>query len=494
MKQKIHLLFFSILLLHSGVGVHAQKEATYWYFGDRVGMDFSDVLNGNQTVPYAITGPINTWEGCFSISDKDGNFLFASDGSTVYNGPLPSNIMPGGTGLQGNSMSAQSGILIPCPGAADKYFVVTVPSLELPNAGIRYSVIDLSVPGGQVISKNTPLSLLGSGIAANETYENVSAVSKENDIDYWLIHRVKDKFLIWDVTSSGIQGDPTVTNIGRDLTAEAGNGAKVGYIKFSPDGKKIVHVGGESKWVTIADFDNATGQITNIKERKITTTGMWLYGVEFSPSGNYIYFCAVFDGNVMSLPTDNFDSAPVTTLPIKGAALQLGPDHKIYTVYVANVGLRGKDLMVINNPDDGGSDISTYPNFFTVGNGNTCGLPTFVSSFFGITGIKVVPENPCKETPVNVSIKMSPGTGANAVDKIVWDFGDGTLPITENNIISATYSQTHIYEKRGVYTLTITPYRPDNTVIIEKIKTEKIKIGSCLLPVNHNISVMGYYD
>jgi len=40
--------------------------------------------------------------------------------------------------------------------------------------------------------------------------------------------------------------------------------------------------------------------------------------------------------------------------------------------------------------------------------------------------------------------------------------------------------------------LTLSPYQIDGTVITEKIKTWNIPVSNCVLPVNHNISVMGY--
>jgi len=70
--------------------------------------------------------------------------------------------------------------------------------------------------------------------------------------------------------------------------------------------------------------------------------------------------------NVRVIPTNDFVLAPIQTLPIVVAALQLGPDGKIYAIYsrCSTSGCRGRDLMIIENPNQGGSSIQTLPSFF----------------------------------------------------------------------------------------------------------------------------------
>jgi len=60
--------------------MYSQKEANIWYFGENAGLDF------NSGVPVALLdGQLNTREGCATISDKNGNLLFYTDGITVWN-------------------------------------------------------------------------------------------------------------------------------------------------------------------------------------------------------------------------------------------------------------------------------------------------------------------------------------------------------------------------------------------------------------------------
>jgi hypothetical protein len=81
MKHKL-----SFILLFLTLYTFSQKEANFWYFGRNAGIDFT---NG---APTALTnGQLNTSEGCSTISDADGNLLFYSDGTTLYNDQPPDN-------------------------------------------------------------------------------------------------------------------------------------------------------------------------------------------------------------------------------------------------------------------------------------------------------------------------------------------------------------------------------------------------------------------
>ena len=53
----------------------AQRESTHWYFGDNIGLNFS------QGIPQILlNGQLATIEGCSTISDNNGNLIFYTDG------------------------------------------------------------------------------------------------------------------------------------------------------------------------------------------------------------------------------------------------------------------------------------------------------------------------------------------------------------------------------------------------------------------------------
>ncbi len=158
--KKIVLLFF--ILLNTTLAF-TQEEANTWYFGRNAGIDFS---SGN---PVALTnGQLNTFEGSSTISDKNGNLLFYSDGATVWN--RNHIIMPNGTGLLGNSSSSQSALIVPNPTISNIYYLFTVDAQENNTNGVNYSIIDMNLDNGDgdISTKNIPL--------INSATEKITAV------------------------------------------------------------------------------------------------------------------------------------------------------------------------------------------------------------------------------------------------------------------------------------------------------------------------------
>ncbi|MBQ0721749.1 MAG: hypothetical protein KBT89_16295, partial [Gammaproteobacteria bacterium] len=149
MKNILYLLFLTFAMSYS------QDQASNWYFGENAGIQFN-TLTGSVT---ALTdGRLNTREGCSSISDEDGNLLFYTDGSTVYN--RTHNVMSNGSGLLGDESSTQSAIVVPKPGDPDLYYIFTVDNaLDGANDGLNYSTVDMTLAGGlgAVASKNSGL-------------------------------------------------------------------------------------------------------------------------------------------------------------------------------------------------------------------------------------------------------------------------------------------------------------------------------------------------
>lgn len=487
--KKIIIILLSLLSLQG----YAQKQAWHWYFGIGAGLDFSQtrsvtvpwgVLDG---VPASVSGPVNTMEGCFSISDKDGNFLFASDGMTVYNKNLAT--MQNGTGLLGNSSATSSGIIIPFPGSPNLFYLVTAAAMDGARNGLRYSVVDLSLNGGlgAVTTKNTVLSLGVSGYTAADVYENVTVVGHANGIDFWLVSRIRAKYLVWKISAAGISA-PQIYSVGVDLGLHPWTaGAGVGVLKLSPDGKKLVHCDFGRGYLTVSDFNTETGDITNVNS--IATGVSRLYGVEFSPSGEYLYITVAQNvaahNGLYIRKIDNLNPPYVGTRILPNVSnVQMGPDNRIYGIsqYVRT------SLWVIDNPDEGGTRIAELPNVFSGTRLPWLGLPVFITSFFSIKPI-VTKAFYCIGNPAEYSVEIpNIGSGQQKIDHLVWDFGDGTPTVIDNsiNVSKTVYTQTHTYDVGGKYTITVTPYLisglPDNskrtviqTTVLEcKIVTNKM--------------------
>src|SRR6056297_1634497 len=95
-----HLFFIFFLVLSSQL--NAQQEAANWYFGVGAGLSFP----GPNDDPVSLNnGRLQTLEGSASISDRNGNLLFYTDGTVVYD--RNHNIMQNGNDLKGDISSTQ---------------------------------------------------------------------------------------------------------------------------------------------------------------------------------------------------------------------------------------------------------------------------------------------------------------------------------------------------------------------------------------------------
>src|SRR5690606_24810319 len=92
-----------------------------WHFGHIGAVTFN--TPNLEPVSYA-TSQMSTLEGCASISDKDANLLFYTNGESVWN--RSDNIMPNGTGLKGHESATQSAIILKKPGSDNLYYIFTV--------------------------------------------------------------------------------------------------------------------------------------------------------------------------------------------------------------------------------------------------------------------------------------------------------------------------------------------------------------------------------
>ena len=428
-----------LLLLLNLFPVFGQQEAAIWYFGRNAGLDF------NSGVPVPLTnGQLNTYEGCATIADTNGNLLFYTDGITVWN--RNHTTMANGFGLLGDPSSTQSGIIVPKPGNPNNYFVFTTGAADNP-VGLHYSEIDMTQNGGlgAVMTKN--------GQLVSPSTEKLTAVQHANGTDYWVLAHgwENDAFLAYLVTAAGVTTTPVTSNVGIDLANPGpfgGRSINQGYMKASPDGTKIgvcyVNIGAE-----LLDFDPATGVVSN----PITLNNeRGSYGIEFSPDSNVLYVSYAFfvgfnfelRSNVYQYDVSTNNAAaiqasatlvsPVQTIEI--GALQLAIDGKIYVAQFDQT-----YLGVINNPNTLGVGCNYVENGVALsGRQSSLGLPPFVQSFF-LSGIMA--QNFCLGDGTEFSI-----TSSEPILNIQWDFGDGNTSTQEN--------PAHTYAATGIYTVSVT--------------------------------------
>lgn len=424
MKIKIRLLSILIILTLSSK-YYAQGEANIWYFGNNAGINF------NGGAPVALTnGGMATSEGCAAISTAGGVLRFYTDGVTVWNN-LHSP-MPNGTGLAGNTSSTQSGIIVSKPGSQNIYYIFTVDAVG-GLAGLRYSEADMTLNGGLgdiTAAKNIFL--------ATPVTEKLTAVKKANNVDFWVIaHDASNTFLVYSVTSAGVNTAPVTSNAGT-LDNVIGN-LGVGYLKASSDGSKLAQAISNNSVVDILNFNSATGIITN--NFTFTPSIGSAYGVEFSPDGKRFYVTFWASLSIMQydmtlgsataiIASESIIGTSTASLGFSLGALQTGPDGKIYVA-------RNNEeyLGCINNPNSLGLNCNFVDNAVNLSDRiSEFGLPNFVQTFFN--------------TSSNNSVTVL--ADEIIIPNVFTPDGDGVNDLFDINVAGFKDAKCSIYDRWGL--------------------------------------------
>ncbi len=438
---------------------YGQKQANHWYFGNKAGLNFNGGLSaiGN--------GQLNTQEGCSGYSDPNtGQLLFYCTGDTVWN---KNNVMmPNGFGLGGHYSSTQSALVVPKPGSTSQFYIFTVGSWggmqsALSTGSFNLNLVDMTLNGGlgEVTVKNQ--------VVLSSVCEKLTATLDCNGVDYWVVvHKFNsDKFYSYLLTAAGLSAVPVISTIGiMHSDTLAGNGFEaIGYMKISPDGKKLaLACYSNVRTVELFDFNNTTGIINN----EILDTS-WnnysgfagLYGLAFSPDNSKLYISAI-DGGIYPNEIFQYDlnagtgaAILASRLPIASSAnqyygaLQLAPNGKIY---MAKAGTGYLD--VISNPNSAGAGCGYIASGLQMGNSqgqhtSTFGLPNFVEIFNTPTAFKLTYDG-CGGTYTATLLD----TVIPFPVTVTWDFGD---PSSGANNTSTLFHPTHLFTSTGAYTISL---------------------------------------
>ncbi len=392
------------------------------------------------------------------------------------------------------------GIVVPCPGERNLFYVITAPVVAGGN-GIRYSVVDMSLDGnlGDIIPgwKNLLVSIAGSGYTNADLAENIAVVQHSNGVDYWLVTRFRKCVMVWAITVAGISSTPSIYNTTFDVVIHPTlTGGGIGYLKFNTDGTKFVHVqhlayNNDHSWFTTGEFDRSSGVVSNLKVRDINTEYGPAYAMEFSPNSEYLYVATIENllgrnGLYVSKWADvvNLAQTPIPTTKLRNdvTCVQLGPDGRIYGI---DKGTR--NLYVVLNPDDGGTQNEVLPNYLNAGTTGYYGLPVFAVSFYKTLPItSKIPICVGVDNIYKVTINL---TGVAKILSLNWDFGDGTV-VTQTlpaGSASGTYQYSHRFNTSGTYIVTVTPTIDDGSGSYtdpDKISKREITSFDCQIMTN----------
>ncbi|MEI7723791.1 MAG: gliding motility-associated C-terminal domain-containing protein [Bacteroidota bacterium] len=436
----------------------SQKQASVWYFGEKAGIDFR---SGNA-VPLLDENVMTAFKATASICDSLGNLLFFTDGKKVWDKTF--TLMPNATALAGDLIATQPCIIVPWPGDSSLYYIFTLDVLKFQDSvnyttrGLTHTLIDLKLRNGlgDAVSTilNTPL--------LSPVCQKLTAVKHKNENFFWVIAHEwnSDKFYAYLITNAGM-APPVISAVG---SVHGGNSKDdknaVGYLKASPDGKKLALAISQKKVIEVFDFNNETGAITNPQSYTATKPGVNPYGIEFSPDSRFLYATLFEIGGVEhpSRPSFiyQFDlnsglSNPVVVDSVYGvrvAAMQLATDGRIY-LSRTNVILSKRDsLEVIYNPNRKGAACnfnllnndpgSSLP---LLGRKSIYSLPNLVQSYLNIPTFTW--DSVCHGDVTRFHL-----TNKANIDSLTWNFGDGGT--------SNTLDPLHAYANPGSYWVKVT--------------------------------------
>ena len=383
--KKVNSLIIAFCLL-ANLSLFAQKEGNIWYFGKNLGLDF------NNNPPTLLTdSKMNTVEGSSSISDKNGNLLLYTDGKTIWN--KNHNVIEGGDDLHGHSSSTQSGVIMKKPKSPNIYYVFTVDAQEYGLEGLEYAEVDVTANDGncKVISKHNML--------LKDATEKITGVVHKNGHDFWVVtHRWEsNEFHAFLVTENGVQEQAIISKTGSTHRGSLENA--IGYLKASPNGDKLAIAPHLDDRFELFGFNNETGEVDDYL--KLPIEGGNGYGIEFSPSGKYLYTSTAFDGEIAQynlIANSIKDSKTVIRKSDNKSvgALQIAPDGKIYyQIY------NSEYIGIISKPEEKGTACELNDEAILLsGKIGRFGLPTFIQTFFTEENIENnLNENPIVEIP-----------------------------------------------------------------------------------------------
>lgn len=298
---------------------------------------------------------------------------------------------------------------------------------------------------------------------------NLDVIKARKQNAYWVSYRPQGRDI--EVYLFSKQGF-TLRNIQKGMTGNSGtlaNGWTVGEITFSHQGNLLACVADTLGYnVYIYDFNDSTGALSSIRPIRKSSNRGYTYvgtiGLEFSPSGRFLYTCTMYTdntGNLHAYEIEQFDllkqnySESRTLLAwidhrnqkhkssqgVYDAAL--GQDNRIYISP-----LNGNHISVINFPDRKGLSCSISLDKYET--------RTSVSRIIGIPpGASRAPHifrNPDVEACAD-TFRFRISNAEQYRDlTIYWGDGD-SLVLDSAQDISGDF--THIYEYTGTYGLSV---------------------------------------
>jgi hypothetical protein len=454
------------------------NSETNWYFFDRNAVSFASGIPAYNDSAFtyntmSLSYPAGVQELSAVQSDSNGQLLFYTDGTTVWNKNHQS-INPPGTILHASYSSMNGVIIVPDPASASRYYIITSDCRSSAAfRGLKYTKVQVTGTMAAIIptEMNVPITVpasLGYQTATNGTAllsnEGITAVRKGDG--YWLLASALKNLnsinlVVFNITAGGISysGEQYIENI----PTLSPNQPRPSNIQASANAKKVAFL--NCIWDVansyVYDFDVCNGTFSN---RKLLLN-VPIHAGEFSPDSRLFYGATPtsilyqFD-----IEKCNITSKTIANIaPNHFGGMQRGPDNKIYTTVAGT-----PNITVIHRPNNLCTDLNTNAcayNFAGItmqNNTNVAnGLPNMIEA-------KTVPvfSNSIlfNEAKCNTACYAYNFEADICATSYTWNFGDPSSG-TGNNT-SSVRTPTHIFSAPGSYNVScVTPSGTFNTTV-----------------------------
>ncbi|MEQ1796723.1 MAG: gliding motility-associated C-terminal domain-containing protein [Lacibacter sp.] len=473
--MKTWLLFLSLLIT---VSANAQLETANWFLAQ----------NHTQVTPAGVTfglpipaqNVFNTGRRTASVSDAQGNLLFACNGATI----IDRNLTPMPALASATLNSTADKILIQQIPGTSRYYVFYTKrnNVYQPNtsATLSYAIVDMSLNGGK-----------GDAVQFNQLVDTASSPAftlvQQDVSNAWLVthrHGTGD-FYAYQITNSGLAATAVQSSVGSiadpseyifwDMKTSFNGKMIAGASYFDETGLFALTKG----LVQVFDFENATGQIRNkVRTRHRQEYFAQIQSLEFSADNRLLYHlrgttvyglqpCGFSSGSITQFNLCYTDSVQFDRYKMGVGSnfqwcnpgvlwvdIQMGADKRLHLPY------NGINVSTISFPNRIGSS-STYAfTGYNLPNQNwgQKTTPDF-SHYLMEKAVKnnIIYKGRCYPNPITFSVTN------DTITKVEWDFGDAA---SASNT-AATLQASHVFSAPGLYTVKAKLYNSNNQLIEE---------------------------
>jgi gliding motility-associated-like protein len=455
----------------------AQLEGDTWTFNFTNYVRFNKATNPViDTFPYPNPSGFLLGRGASTMSDKNGNLLFYTDGLLIFNrlfntvpsvkGTIANPALNGSLTSFGNL--SQTVLTIPYPGNDSLYIIFYIyhqynNSYQSP---LLYALFNARADGGlgDIYQGQRDIPVFGD---TNVAFK-LSAIPHCNKKDIWVIGHLRDsdKYFSVLVNQTGVTSTVVFSGTGFIPSPSLHSTNNVGCIKVSPLGNRLAAAFKGLNYVELSDFNTTTGAISNPRQliamppvqdtfyESSHTPWYGPFGIEFSPSGDKLYTTSTYQvkGPDVEYATSflyQFDASLSGTAAVQSSRVFIDSmvNREFGAVQVANNGKMylnaWGNLNEIAQPEAAG--LACGYTRMAVASGQqyfNWNLPIFLQSYFRYP---IIATGNCQFQNISFNIQNPIG-----VSSIAWDFGD---PASGVNNVSASFTPTHIYSTQGIYTI-----------------------------------------